>query len=122
MVESYERRTMKIRTFHFLAILSVVLVNSSNAQSSLDAEWTDLEQYWRSSVSEAGVVGSSLMLLHDGKILKTAYEGLADKEKGRAIDEHSIYHWASITKTLTGIAVMQLRDRGLIDLDDSIIK
>ena len=34
----------------------------------------------------------------------------------------TIYHWASITKTMTGIAIMQLRDRGLLSLDDPIIR
>ena len=32
------------------------------------------------------------------------------------------YHWASITKTFTGIAIMQLRDRGLLSLDDPVVK
>ncbi len=34
----------------------------------------------------------------------------------------TIYHWASITKTFTGIAIMQLRDRGLLSLDDPVVK
>ena len=38
------------------------------------------------------------------------------------VDEETIYHWASITKTFTGIAVMQLRDRGLLKLDDPVVK
>jgi len=47
---------------------------------------------------------------------------MANLEKRQAVDENTIYHWASITKTLTGIAVMQLRDRGLLKLDDPVIK
>ncbi len=39
-----------------------------------------------------------------------------------AVDEDTIYHWASITKTFTGIAIMQLRDRGLLSLDDPAVK
>ena len=31
------------------------------------------------------------------------------------VDERTIYHWASITKTLTAIAIMQLRDRGKLN-------
>jgi CubicO group peptidase (beta-lactamase class C family) len=50
------------------------------------------------------------------------FYGLAHREQNRAVDEHTIYHWASITKTFTGIAIMQLRDRGLLKLDDPIIK
>jgi CubicO group peptidase (beta-lactamase class C family) len=34
----------------------------------------------------------------------------------------TIYHWASITKTLTAIAVFQLRDRGLVSLDDPVTR
>jgi CubicO group peptidase (beta-lactamase class C family) len=34
----------------------------------------------------------------------------------------TIYHWASITKTMTGIAILQLRDRGLLKLDDPIVR
>jgi CubicO group peptidase (beta-lactamase class C family) len=38
------------------------------------------------------------------------------------VDEDTIFHWASITKTFTGVAIMQLRDRGLLKLDDPIVK
>jgi CubicO group peptidase (beta-lactamase class C family) len=38
------------------------------------------------------------------------------------VDEHTTYHWASVTKTFTGIAIMQLRDRGLLSLDDPLVK
>src|ERR1051326_7179458 len=31
-------------------------------------------------------------------------------------------YWASITKTLTAVAIMQLRDRGKLSLDDPILK
>ncbi|MEO6334909.1 MAG: serine hydrolase domain-containing protein, partial [Pyrinomonadaceae bacterium] len=35
---------------------------------------------------------------------------------------NTIYHWASNTKQFTGIAIMQLRDRGLLKLDDPVTK
>src|SRR4029434_2041152 len=38
----------------------------------------------------------------------------------RAVDAETIFHWASITKTFTGISIMQLRDRGLRALDDPL--
>ena len=36
------------------------------------------------------------------------------------VDERTIYHWASVTKTLTAVAIMQLRDRGKLSLDDKV--
>jgi CubicO group peptidase (beta-lactamase class C family) len=46
--------------------------------------------------------------------------GWADRAAGQRIGEGTLYHWASITKTLTAIAIMQLRDRRRLSLDDRI--
>jgi len=73
-------------------------------------------------VQQAGIVGSSLMFVRDGIVAAKAFEGYQDLETRRPVDEETIYHWASITKTLTGVAIMQLRDRGLLSLDDPAIK
>ena len=51
-----------------------------------------------------------------------AVDGYQDLDAKRPVDRDTIYHWASITKTFTGIAIMQLRDRGLLSLDDPIVK
>ena len=39
----------------------------------------------------------------------------------RRVDRNTIFHWASCTKTLTGIAIMQLRDRQLLRLQQPIV-
>src|SRR5204862_7942248 len=43
-----------------------------------------------------------------------------DRALGRRVDERTIFHWGSITKTLTAVAVMQLRDRKRLSLDDRV--
>jgi CubicO group peptidase (beta-lactamase class C family) len=37
------------------------------------------------------------------------------------VDADTAYNWASITKTMTAIAILQLRDRGLLSLDDPAV-
>ena len=64
------------------------------------------------------VVGASLALVVDGTTARFETEGTADLERALPVDEETIYHWASITKTLTAISILQLRDRGMISLDD----
>jgi CubicO group peptidase (beta-lactamase class C family) len=71
---------------------------------------------------ENGFVGSSFYLVRDNRVVAKELYGMADAERGVPVDEETIYHWASITKTFTGIAVMQLRDRGLLKLDDPVVK
>ena len=46
--------------------------------------------------------------------------GLADEEEGRKTTSNTQYAVASITKTFTAAAVMQLRDEGKLDLDDPL--
>lgn len=94
----------------------------AQTNGAFDAAWYELEKYYKNGLSEAGVVGSSMMFIHDGDIVGASYYGLADLETERPVDAQTIYHWASNTKMLTSIAIMQLRDRGLLKLDDPILE
>ena len=73
-------------------------------------------------MADAGIVGASLVIVRDGKVEAEEYVGYQDDATKRPVDRDTIYHWASITKTFTGIAIMQLRDRGLLTLDDPAVK
>ncbi len=46
--------------------------------------------------------------------------GLYDRENGKEADEKTIYLVASISKTFTSTALMQLHERGYFDLDDDV--
>ncbi|MEO6239153.1 MAG: serine hydrolase domain-containing protein [Vicinamibacterales bacterium] len=86
------------------------------------AGWSALLEGYRSSLQRAGIVGSSLMVVRDGRIVARQNEGFQDSGTRQPVTNDTIYHWASITKTFTGIAIMQLRDRGLLSLDDPVVK
>jgi CubicO group peptidase (beta-lactamase class C family) len=62
-------------------------------------------------------VGLALGIVRDGRLEFFAGHGLADIASKTAVTENSIFRIASVTKTFTAIAVMQLWERGLIDLD-----
>lgn len=84
--------------------------------------WEAMRTWYRAALHDEGVVGSSLMVIRGDSMIGREYYGLADMATNRAVDSNTIYHWASITKSFTAIAVMQLRDRGLLTLDDPIVK
>jgi CubicO group peptidase (beta-lactamase class C family) len=69
-----------------------------------------------------GVVGASAVVLRHGRMLAHHEYGLGDRERRRPPDERAVYHWASLTKTLTAVAILQLRDRGRLSLDDPITR
>ena len=91
-----------------------------SSQSAPD--WTNVQRFFRQQVADAGLVGASLVIVREGKAAAEEYVGYQDNAARRPVDRDTIYHWASITKTFTGIAIMQLRDRGLLALDDPAVK
>lgn len=88
----------------------------------LDRALEDFRKLHRTEVQRANIAGSSFYLIRGGRTLATDHLGEQDAERHVPVDAQTIYHWASITKTMTGIAIMQLRDRGLLQLDDPIVK
>ncbi len=82
----------------------------------------EIRSYYEDRLRKNGIVGSSLALVRDGNVVLRDNYGLQGKSPDVAVDDNTTYHWASCTKTLTGIAIMQLRDRGLLSLDDPLIK
>jgi CubicO group peptidase (beta-lactamase class C family) len=73
-------------------------------------------------VHDDGVVGAAYVRLENGRITESHEVGLADEAAHQPVDANTIFHWASVTKTFTAVAIMQLRDRGKLSLDDPILK
>ena len=101
-----------------LALTANVITMSAQSADAL----RKFKTLYENEIKENGVVGSSFVLLRDNKIVADYRYGSANIEKNQPVDENTIYHWASNTKPFTGIAVMQLRDRGLLKLDDPVTK
>jgi len=78
--------------------------------------------FYETGLRSNGILGSSLALVRDGRVVLRENYGLQSKAPDVPVDDDTTYHWASCTKTFTGIAIMQLRDRGLLSLDDPLIK
>jgi CubicO group peptidase (beta-lactamase class C family) len=72
-------------------------------------------------VKEKRLPGAAVGVVHEDELAWSAGMGFADVTAGRASDATTLYRIASITKTFTGTAIMQLRDEGRLDLDDPIV-
>src|SRR4051812_20724015 len=108
-----------------LAALSLGLFISIDGRQSVARQPDDFtlayqkfKAGYEDELRRQGIVGSSFYFIRDNQVVAKDFYGMADSEQNRKVDEETIYHWASITKTFTGIAIMQLRDRGLLSLDD----
>jgi CubicO group peptidase (beta-lactamase class C family) len=86
------------------------------------AEWNAFTRTFDTYADSDRIVGASVVVVRGGKVVAHHEHGYADLATRTPITERSIFHWGSITKTLTGISVMQLRDRGKLSLGDPIVK
>ncbi len=64
----------------------------------------------------------SAAIVKNGEVVWAKGFGLANREKNVAADEDTIYLVASISKTFTATAIMQLYEEGKINLDDDVNK
>jgi CubicO group peptidase (beta-lactamase class C family) len=88
------------------------------AQQSWQTFTHDLDSLARAD----GVVGWSAVQVENGKITARDDQGWADRESMLRVGPGVVFHYGSITKTLTAIAIMQLAEQKLIGLDDPIVK
>jgi CubicO group peptidase (beta-lactamase class C family) len=99
-------------------VLAVVAV----AGAKPPAGWQSFVAAYRQALPTCSIVGSSVAFVEHGAITARDDYGLRDRSANLPVNEDTIFHWASITKTFTAIGIVQLRDRGLITLDDPVVK
>jgi CubicO group peptidase (beta-lactamase class C family) len=68
------------------------------------------------------IVGLQLAVIKDNAVVKTSHYGLASVEDSIAVDKQTIFSINSITKSFTGVAIMQLVENGKLNLDEPISK
>ena len=112
---------MILRNWTFLLVLVLLVSVITMSAQSVEALKT-FKALYEKELKDNGVAGSSFVFLRDNKLVADYRYGSANLEKNQPVDENTIYHWASNTKPFTGIAIMQLRDRGLLKLDDPVTK
>ena len=66
--------------------------------------WATFVRVFDAYAAGDSVVGASVLLVTNGRVAAHHEYGFADRALGQRVDTATIYHWASITKTLTAIA------------------
>jgi CubicO group peptidase (beta-lactamase class C family) len=80
----------------------------------------DLDEEIAAKMARARVPGLAVAFLKDGDVGWTGYYGFANVEENRAVTGDTLFQMASVSKTITGTAVMLLVERGVIGLDDDV--
>ena len=116
------KKAVRTSPLILLSVFLVIHMLTAQNHPSIENVWEATDQYFTETLKSNQIVGSALVFMEKGEVKGENYYGYADLDTQRKVDENTIFHWASITKTFTAIAIMQLRDRGLLSLDDPITR
>jgi len=106
--------------FFYLALSRTVVAEPAPSLSPAAVQRIDAAvEAWK---SQSGAPALSLAVVVDNQLAFSKGYGVADLEKKIAARNDTVYRLASLTKSLTATAVMQLVEEGKLDLDAPIQK
>ncbi|MDX1543413.1 MAG: serine hydrolase domain-containing protein [Christiangramia sp.] len=110
---------MRIYLTLILGILSFV----AKAQISISNKKSlEIDRYIEHIMLEQKIPGLSLAITQKGRVLKKSNYGLSSIECNIPITDSSAFWLASVSKHFTATAIMQLFEKGILNLDDEIHK
>lgn len=81
---------------------------------------TSIDAFIETKLFEAGIPGAAVGFAKDGEALFAQGYGYADRATQRRVTSSTLFHIASVTKTVTATAVMKLVEEGKLALDAPI--
>ena len=109
------KTTMKSKIL-FITSFTVFLYSVVFAQSS------SLDENIAQRMTEGRMPGLAICIVKNGRIAIVRGYGWADISVQKPVTPDTIFLMASVSKTITGTALMQLYERGLYKLDDDVNK
>ncbi|MFC1556214.1 serine hydrolase domain-containing protein, partial [candidate division KSB1 bacterium] len=81
-----------------------------------------LEMWVQAQIDFERIAGISMSVVHDQELIWSRGFGYSDIETKTPATPRTIYSICSISKLFTSVGMLQLRDRGLLRLDDPVKK
>jgi len=80
----------------------------------------DIDGFVAAQMKAGGMPGLAVGFARGGRVTFARGYGLADLASGRAVTADTRFHIASLTKTVTATAILQLAETGRMKLDDPV--
>ena len=80
-----------------------------------------IDEHLRTRYIEPGkIAGCQVLVSRAGRIAHASTFGLADRERAVPVADDTIWRIYSMTKPVTGVALLSLYERGMFQLDDPV--
>lgn len=101
-------------------LLAVALAGLTAAQAEPLVKPARIDSALRGLVRQGELVGVTALIYEGGREAYFGAFGKADREAGRAMARDALMQIHSMTKPITGVALMQLYEQGRFQLDDPV--
>ncbi len=127
----FSNRLFKLVTTVFCSVIFLSTVAQSykppvftdaNRSAKIATTYAKLDSLFENYATEKKFPSISYGLVVDDRLMHTFYSGTINIEKNIPASKVSDYHIASMTKSITAMAILKLRDEGKLSLDDPIEK
>ena len=107
----------------FASLILFFLISSQLGANSLDlADKQRITNHFNEYVDNGSLPNISILIKKDNKEILRHTHGYADIEKGISVNRKTVYRIYSMTKPVTGVAIMQLIENGKLRLNDKVSK
>jgi len=118
---TWNRRTVMNKAYAAMSLIATLWGFSAHAElppaSGTENKTLAIDRLIRSEMSARGIPGAQLTIVRHNKIVFTGAYGQANIEAATPVTKQTIFPINSISKAMTGVAVMQLVEAGKLDLD-----
>jgi len=109
--------------FYIAALVMVLFITFpaiyGYAQKGLDEK---IDNIITKAITQEKYPGMAVAIVQDGKVIFQKVYGVKSRTTKEPVNENTIFSIGSVSKAFTGIAIMQLVQKGKIGLDDPIKK
>ncbi|MCM3765672.1 serine hydrolase [Neobacillus niacini] len=118
---------MKKKLIFFLLFLSfsISLLPVNASASTVDLSKKNLikiKAFVNEQFNNAGIVGGSYAIVSNNKVIDSSGVGYRDLKLGKKATDETIYAIASVTKSFTATAILQLQEQGKMNVNDPVQK
>ena len=115
------KRNIIIGIISILSSLLITCTPSKKAIKNNNKGFLEIEKFLQSLIDTGGIPGITIAITNGQDIIYSKGFGVTNVETKEKLEPKHIFHIASISKTFTATAVMQLFERGKIDITKPLI-
>jgi len=112
---------MPVTRIRSIVLVPLLLASATGALSAQNLQ-ERIDSYLETQLRTNGIPGLNVAVVRDGKVVYSGAHGVRELGKDEPLTPDNVFHFASVSKTFTAAAIVQLVEKGQLNLDDPVKK